>query len=121
MNERSQAEVTEAQFQRLVVDTAKMLGLRVYHTHDSRRSEPGFPDLVIVGSHGVLFRELKTQKGRVRPEQQYWLAILHAAGCNAAIWRPQDFPLRVMHELKELGKVTLQPSVSAPRIPKQGR
>lgn len=68
----------------------KVLGLLCYHTHDSRRSEPGFPDLVIVGRHGVLIRELKRQRGGVTPEQSAWLNALAAAGVDADVWRPTD-------------------------------
>jgi hypothetical protein len=64
------------------------LGLLRYHTHDSRRSPSGFPDLVCVGPRGVLYRELKRQRGKVSAEQQQWLDALTAAGQNAAVWRP---------------------------------
>lgn len=83
--------MTEADFQRAVLDLARTLGLAVFHSGDSRRDAcAGFPDLVIVGKRGVLWRELKTQKGRVRPEQLDWLRRLNAAAQDAAIWRPSD-------------------------------
>ena len=66
------------------------LGLLRYHTHDSRRSPSGFPDLVCVGPRGVLFRELKTQRGKVSAPQREWLDALAAAGADADIWRPSD-------------------------------
>ena len=66
------------------------LDLLRYHTHDSRRSPRGFPDLVVCGLGGVLFRELKTQRGTVKPEQQAWLDTLAAAGADAGVWRPAD-------------------------------
>lgn len=67
---------------------AKTLGLLCYHTHDSRRSEPGFPDLVIVGRRGVLIRELKTERGKVTPAQTVWLIALEDAGADVGVWRP---------------------------------
>lgn len=84
---------TEAQFQQVVMSAARRLGWRIYHTHDSRRSQPGFPDLVLVHTlHGVLWRELKRAKGgRVSPEQAEWLEHLTIAGQDARIWRPQDW------------------------------
>jgi hypothetical protein len=34
--------------------------------------------------------ELKTETGRVSPEQQQWLALLDAAGVETHLWRPSD-------------------------------
>lgn len=80
----------EVGFQRAVVTMAGYLGWTVYHTHDSRRSNPGFPDLVLVRDR-VLFRELKTDKGRLTKEQEDWIAKLTKAGANAGVWRPRDW------------------------------
>lgn len=81
--------ITEAAFQSQVTDLADMLGYDWFHTHDSRRCPPGFPDLVLVGSR-VIFAELKTAIGRVRPAQADWINRLAAAGELAYIWRPAD-------------------------------
>ena len=49
---------TEKQFQQSVVEVARTLKWRVYHTHDSRRSAAGFPDLVLTrGGHRILLTE----------------------------------------------------------------
>ena len=37
--------LNEKKFQSQVVRIAKVFGWLCYHTYDSRRSEPGFPDL----------------------------------------------------------------------------
>lgn len=82
--------MSEADFQRAVLDLCAHLRLLTFHSGDSRRdSSAGFPDLVIVG-RSVLYRELKTATGRVRPEQVTWLTRLSLAGANAAVWRPAD-------------------------------
>lgn len=85
------------------------LGLLVYHTFDSRRSTAGFPDLVVVGPGGVLFRELKTQKGRLTPAQVMWGDALRAAGVNWGVWRPADLVSgRVAQELAAVRKWTVK-------------
>jgi hypothetical protein len=66
-----------------------MYGWFVYHTYDSRRSEPGFPDLTMVHS-GVVFAELKTDKGRLTADQEAWLERLRSAGAEVYVWRPRD-------------------------------
>ena len=91
---------TERAFQDAVCEMAKTLGCLVYHTHDSRRSEPGFPDLVIVGRRGVLYRELKQPTGRMSEAQNEWLSKLVLAGQNAAVWRPDAWPKRVHDEIR---------------------
>lgn len=82
---------SEAQFQAKVVQWARLNGWLVYHTHDSRRSEPGFPDLVLVRGPDILYWELKAEKGRVSPEQERWIAALHGAGQETRILRPSDW------------------------------
>ncbi len=81
----------EREFQNVVGNLARHSGVLHYHTHDSRRSESGFPDSVFVG-RGVKFRELKlTRRSRVRPEQRTWLDRLSAAGADAGIWYAEDY------------------------------
>lgn len=64
----------------------RRLGLRGYHTHDSRRSSEGFPDWTIVTPHLVLFVEQKAAGGRLSYEQAAWLWALSGSGrfCMAA-------------------------------------
>ena len=52
-------------------------------------SVKGWPDWTIRGPRGVLFRELKAQRGRVAPEQQEWLDALAASGADVGVWRPE--------------------------------
>lgn len=85
------AAMTEAQLQALILDAARVNGWLAYHTHDSRRSQPGFPDLVLVRGRRTIYRELKTQKGRLRPDQTKWLNALDLAGNDTGVWRPADW------------------------------
>lgn len=84
--------VSEDAFQSLVIAAATQNGWLAYHTHDSRRSQAGFPDLVLVHQQlGVVYAELKSEKGKVSPAQQHWLLSLTLAGQAAFVWKPSDW------------------------------
>lgn len=96
-------EMTEAELLTAVRGHIRQLGLWSYHTHRSDRSDAGFPDLVIVGRNKILYRELKTQTGRIRAEQTTVIGLLAAAGADIAIWRPADLLNgRILEELLEI-------------------
>ena len=83
--------MTETQFLRSVVSVAEDGGWLVYHTYDSRRSQAGFPDLVMTRAGRTIFAELKSQKGRVKAAQQEWLdALDKTEGLEVFLWRPSD-------------------------------
>ena len=90
--------MTEAEFMQQIVDTARWCGWTlIYHTHDSRRSPAGFPDLVLARPHRLIFAEVKTETGRVTQAQLAWIANLKTIELDtggiveAHIWRPRDF------------------------------
>lgn len=86
-----QAAITESELQGFVTTLARLHGWLAYHTHDSRRSEAGFPDLTMVRGNRIIFAELKSEKGRVTPAQQKWLdAISASSGAESYVWRPSD-------------------------------
>lgn len=62
----------------------------IYHTHRSDRSDPGFPDLVLVNDTRLVFVELKRQKAEPTPIQKRWLYGLAATGVEVYVWRPSD-------------------------------
>lgn len=80
--------MTEAQLQAAVIACARLLGWRVYHTHDSRRSAAGFPDLCMVRDNRLIFAELKSARGRVSDDQEEWLLALIETGAEACVWYP---------------------------------
>lgn len=84
--------MTERELQRAVVALIKQYGLRYYAVSDSRKvaSCRGYPDLTIAGPGGVLFRELKVSKSKMRPEQDDWIDLLTLAGESAGYWWPAD-------------------------------
>lgn len=85
--------MTEKEWMATVVAAAKALGWKVFHTHDSRRSEPGFPDLVLARNGALIFAELKTETGKVSRAQEEWLNTLALAGARVGVWRPSGWPL----------------------------
>ncbi len=85
--------LTEAAFLQMVRDLARLCGWLVYHPHDSRRSEAGFPDLLLLRGDVLLVAELKTDRGRLTPAQELWLLRFRTAGIPASVWRPRDWPL----------------------------
>lgn len=98
MSEAMASVMTERQLLEVVLRLAATLGWLTYHTHDSRRSQPGFPDLVLVRGSVILYRELKTERGKIGPVQQVWLDRLRGAGADAGIWRPNSWFLGVIEE-----------------------
>jgi hypothetical protein len=83
---------TEAQFQATVLAVARVRGWLVFHDFDSRRSTPGFPDLVMARDGDVIFAELKLDGKRPTPAQQAWLDALPAALVGVYCWRPENWP-----------------------------
>ena len=83
--------ISEEDFMRSVIQIASDCAWAVYHTRDSRRSQAGFPDLTLVRSGEIIFAELKSQKGRIKKEQQEWLDRLRENGhVDVYLWRPSD-------------------------------
>lgn len=86
--------VKERDFLAQVLEAAKQASWLAYHTHDSRRSAAGFPDLILVKpGFPIIFSELKTAKGKVSKAQRHWLETLaQGEGVLVCLWRPGDLP-----------------------------
>lgn len=84
---------SEEYFQDQIMAAAKALGWLFYHVPDSRRTQPGFPDLVMLhpSTGRLLIRELKTQKGKTSKMQDVWLAGFRLGGLDAKVWRPEHW------------------------------
>lgn len=84
-------KLTERQLQDNITGLCRWLGLLCYHTHDSRNSSAGFPDLVIVGT-SVIFAELKSATSDMTKAQTAWADAISEAGngCHF-LWRPADW------------------------------
>lgn len=83
----------EKEFQDRVIKLAKRHNWNCYHTHDSRKSAAGYPDLTIVRVGGPLFfAELKREGEHPTAAQMTWLELIRSAGIAAYVWRPSDWP-----------------------------
>lgn len=68
--------MTEADLQRTIIEAADYGGWLVFHDNDSRRNRAGFPDLTLARGSELIFAELKSATGRIRPDQAAWLDVL---------------------------------------------
>ena len=95
------AAMSEAELQTNILDMCRVYGLLVHHCRPARTKDgrwstpiqgnPGFPDLVISGPGGVLFRELKAAGRKPTPDQLLWLDTLQTAGVDASVWFTADW------------------------------
>ena len=86
----------ESVLQSHVIHMAEWFQCRVYHVSNVRgqlrsQTSVGYPDLTIVGKRGVIFRELKSERGRLTQAQDEWQDHLKQAGQNVGVWRPRDW------------------------------
>ena len=111
--------ITEKEFQSQVLEEAATYGWIAYHTYDSRRSQPGFPDMVLSRPDSpVIMAELKTENGKVTSAQREWLRNLRESSiCMMQeydmpypplivdVWRPADtdWILSVLDDPKRAG------------------
>lgn len=95
-------DLTEAEFQRLVIELAQTLGYLVAHFRPGRNRRnqwstavqgdgKGYPDLTLVGRGKVLFVELKSNTGDLTPEQEKWLDRINKNGGVGLVWRPSQW------------------------------
>lgn len=92
------AQATEDQFERWVLSVARLHG---WHGHHTRRSfgvvmgvfiedAYGLPDWLFSNGRRTIWRELKTELGRISRYQRWWIERLVASGQDAKVWRPRD-------------------------------
>jgi len=92
--------ISEAHFQRQVLDLARILGWTVAHFRPARTDAgwrtavaadgAGYPDLTMVRDRLVI-AELKTDIGRPSLAQRDWLEKLERAGIETYLWAPRDW------------------------------
>lgn len=97
-------DLSERDWQSTVTGLATVMGWWTHHHHDSRRSSEGWPDLVLLRPPDALFVELKTNTGRVRPEQALVLQMLSECGLEVHVWRPRDWEIVRSRLIRKPGK-----------------
>jgi hypothetical protein len=94
--------MTEKELEAEVLALADKMRLAVLVIPDSRRLVygPGYPDLTVFGRSGVLYRELKTEGGKLSRPQVAWKYKIQGTGGNWGIWRPGHLAAgRIEYEL----------------------
>ena len=83
---------TEAELRARILRCAQPHGWLHYHTWNSRKSDVGFPDDVLVKPGRLIFAELKSRTGKPTAAQARWLAVLARSvpGVETYLWRPAD-------------------------------
>lgn len=99
---------SEAEFQAQVIELARHLNWRAAHFRKVRVQRAngsvywetpvaadgkGFPDLLLLQGARLLVPELKTDTGRLIPEQKLWLEAFEEVGAETTVWRPKDWRL----------------------------
>ena len=89
---------TEPEFQKEVIEFAQERGWQFYHANESRRDEPGFPDLVLWRER-LMFRELKVGRRILESRQRDTMRAMRGAGADVGLWRPPDLATKIRREL----------------------
>ena len=107
----TQLPTSEAAVKRLITDAADLFGWRWVHFRTARTAHgwrtpvegplgTGWPDLVLVhrSRQRLLFIELKSDKGRLRPDQSRVLSLLYQLvegptreWAEVHVWHPKDW------------------------------
>lgn len=82
----SLAQVLGWHFMHIRPARAKVKGKETYRT--PYRGDKGFPDLVLSRAGVVLLVELKSETGKLSPDQEFWAK---AIGESYRLWRPHDW------------------------------
>lgn len=97
-----------------MIDLAHALGWIVAHFRAAKTERGwrtpvqadgnGFPDLVMSSwrQGRVVYAELKSNNGKLSPEQQMWISHLEHAGQEAYTWRPCDWD-QIVRILQSVG------------------
>ena len=91
---KKKSSMTEKAFEAKVKKLARDNGWMYYHTWRSYHSPAGFPDCVMVRPPKIIFAELKSQRGKLSPQQEEWITRLYCCrskDIRVYTWRPSDW------------------------------
>lgn len=88
---RTDAELSEADWQAKVIYLGTMCRFQHFHPRVMQGSKAGWPDLSFWRPPDFFMVELKTERGKLRPEQERVIAELRSCGLEVLVWRPRDF------------------------------
>jgi hypothetical protein len=104
--------MTEKALQANIIQMAHALGWLVMHTRPSlnRRGvwatqltgDPGFPDLVLANGGRLILVELKSEAGKLTPDQLKWQ---NALPNGYYVWRPSDWLDGTVERILKEGKM----------------
>lgn len=91
---RVYVNILEEDFQAQIIKLAVLCGWTTYHTHDSRRSHEGFPDLILFRGIRMIVAECKTRKKTTTVHQRIWLGAFCTItdAVEVSLWRPDAPP-----------------------------
>lgn len=84
-------DLTEKAWQTQVREMAAVLGYWVYHPLKSKGSQPGWPDLTLLGRGREVKVELKTMRGKLSPAQKDVIRRLLDVDSEVYVARPDDW------------------------------
>ena len=83
--------MTEAELEDHIRRACAGLGILRFHIPDARGMSRGMPDDLLIGRHGILWRECKSFRGRLTSEQRKVGYALQALGQDWDWWTPADW------------------------------
>ena len=96
--------ISEADFQDMISDLAHLCGYKVAHFRKARKKDgswitpvsadgKGWPDLILCNDKrkSVIVTEIKSEQGKVTPEQQDWIDRLSQCGIETHVWKPSQW------------------------------
>lgn len=91
--------ISEEEFLGQIIELAHLYQWRVHHVRPAWtnkgwrtpiQGDVGFPDLVLARSPRVIIAEVKSEKGRLTPEEREWLTEVDTCvGVESYLWRPR--------------------------------